>query len=380
MKEVILHIGLHKTGSTSIQKALKNYNKDGVKAIGFNEENHSIPMYTIFSENRYDYHIWTNSGATKDQINQRRETYLKILTDHVNDENNEKLIISGEDISVLSAEEKHKLIKFFTKLDISIKVIVYVRSPLDWSASVYQQMVKDGHTPKGKIATNYKNRLNPFLELLGKNNTLVFSFNDVQKNYRSIINHFSDVLKIKLPDLKKENESITEFQLALICSLNSIKLQTNGNRHRYRIRRKMVEIIREYRCESLASKKLDKKYFVPLLHDMVEKDVEWLSDNFDIKFTEISNKSNENIDDYLSKKLQVNHDHVANVFQNIGVSYREGDSITDNFLNAFIFLETGNKRFDPIVYLELNSDVKAAGANPYQHYLEFGIKKGRRIR
>ena len=380
MKEVILHIGLHKTGSTSIQKALKGYNKDGVKAIGFEEENHSIPMYTIFSENRSDYHIWTNAGANKDQVNQRRETYLKILTDHINDKNNEKLIISGEDISVLSAKEKHKLIKFFTKLDISIKVIAYVRSPIDWSASVFQQMAKDGHPPKGKIATNYKHSLKPFLEILGKNNILVFPFNDVQKKYSSIINHFSDVLKIKLPDINNENESLTEFQLALVCSLNSIKLQTNGNPHRYRIRKKLVDIIREYRCEGLASKKLDKKYFVPFLHEMVEKDVEWLSDNFDIKFTEISNKSNENFDDYLRKKLQVNHDHVANIFQNIGVSYREGDSINDNFLNAFICLETGNKHFDPNVYLELNPDVKAAGANPYQHYLEFGIKKGRRIR
>jgi len=380
MKEVILHIGLHKTGSTSIQKALKGYNKDGVKAIGFEQENHSVPMYTIFSESRYEYHIWKNSGANKDQINQYRQTNLKILTDHVNDENNDKLIISGEDMCSLSAEEKHKLIKFFTKLDISVKVIVYVRSPIDWLASVYQERAKNGRTPIGKIATNYEYTLKPFLELLGKNNILVFSFNDVQKNYGSIINHFSDILKIKLPDLNKENISLTEFQLALVCSLNSIKLQTNGHPHRYRIRSKIIDIIREYRCEGLASKSLDKKYFVPLLHDMIEKDVGWLSDKFDIKFTEKYKKSNENIDDYLSKNLQDNHDHIVNVFQNIGVNYREGDSINDNFLNAFIFLQTGNKHFDPKAYMEHNPDEKSAGLNPYQHYLEFGIKEGRRIR
>ena len=34
--------------------------------------------------------------------------------------------------------------------------------------------------------------------------------------------------------------------------------------------------------------------------------------------------------------------------------------------------------FDANVYLELNPDVKEAGVNPYQHYLEFGIKEGRR--
>ena len=37
-------------------------------------------------------------------------------------------------------------------------------------------------------------------------------------------------------------------------------------------------------------------------------------------------------------------------------------------------------KFDPSLYLELNPDVKAAGVDPYKHYLEFGINEGRRIR
>lgn len=44
------------------------------------------------------------------------------------------------------------------------------------------------------------------------------------------------------------------------------------------------------------------------------------------------------------------------------------ESLSDNF------------RFEPDLYLELNPDVRAAGINPYEHYLEFGIKEGRRIR
>lgn len=139
------------------------------------------------------------------------------------------------------------------------------------------------------------------MELLGKNNVFVFSFNDVLKKQSSVVNHFSHTLNIDLKELGRVNESLTMFQLALVCSLNNLDLQINGNKNRYNRRQKIVNIIREYRCEDLDSRRLDKKYFVPLLHDMVEKDVEWLSDNFDIKFTKISNKSNENIDDYLIK-------------------------------------------------------------------------------
>ena len=35
--------------------------------------------------------------------------------------------------------------------------------------------------------------------------------------------------------------------------------------------------------------------------------------------------------------------------------------------------------FDPNKYLFFNPDVKESGINPYKHYLNFGIKEGRRM-
>ena len=50
MEKVILHIGMHKTGTTSIQSAIKNFEGNRVKVASFEETNHSIPMLTIFSK------------------------------------------------------------------------------------------------------------------------------------------------------------------------------------------------------------------------------------------------------------------------------------------------------------------------------------------
>ena len=36
--------------------------------------------------------------------------------------------------------------------------------------------------------------------------------------------------------------------------------------------------------------------------------------------------------------------------------------------------------FDPEQYLALHADVKDAGIDPYKHYLEYGIKEGRKTR
>ena len=72
-------------------------------------------------------------------------------------------------------------------------------------------------------------------------------------------------------------------------------------------------------------------------------------------------------------------------------SYREGyrfrkifnlstGKLVPNILNDAIFNQTNKLRlssFDPKKYLDLNQDVKAAGLNPYEHFVKFGIKEER---
>ena len=55
-------------------------------------------------------------------------------------------------------------------------------------------------------------------------------------------------------------------------------------------------------------------------------------------------------------------------------------SLKDNFTRAFINFETGDSDFSGETYLKLNPDVKNAGVNPYEHYLNYGIMEGRKIK
>ena len=64
----------------------------------------------------------------------------------------------------------------------------------------------------------------------------------------------------------------------------------------------------------------------------------------------------------------------------MGTVYCNSESIQNNFYNTYIILKNGIKNFDPNLYLELNPDVKSAGVNPYQHFLEFGFNERRRIK
>ena len=75
MREVIIHIGLHKTGSTSIQKALYGYQDVSTRYACFKEANHSIPMFTIFSKNPKSHHFYKNWAISEKQVKKKKKNF-----------------------------------------------------------------------------------------------------------------------------------------------------------------------------------------------------------------------------------------------------------------------------------------------------------------
>ena len=377
MKEVILHIGLHKTGSTSIQKALKGYNKDGVKSIGFEEENHSIPMYTIFSENRYDYHIWRNKNYCRDDIEKKKSDYLKILLSECINDKIKTLIISGEDLSVLNNSEVKILADYLRAKNVKTTIICYVRDPLSWIASASQERVKNGW-PLIKRDQIFKRSIQNYMQYFGRENIQIYDFQKSIKLTDSIVSHFSEILSIDIKEPLRKNESLNAVQFALMQFLNTISINTNLDKTRYIVRNKIRKL--SSKLLSKNGERLDKQQFVNYLSSAIREECNWLKNEFGIHFQIPESTEEISLSDYVNKTLSNSLETINNLFDDIGISYNPLLSLHDNFLNAFIFLEIGNKHFDPNVYMELNSDVKAAGVNPYQHYLQFGIKEGRRIR
>ncbi len=57
MKTCIIHIGIHKTGSTSIQESLQGFYNDIFYYANLGPSNHSEPIYCLFSENPKRHHL-----------------------------------------------------------------------------------------------------------------------------------------------------------------------------------------------------------------------------------------------------------------------------------------------------------------------------------
>lgn len=95
MNEVILHIGMHKTGTSSIQDCLASFDDGTTRYAQFGVANHSIPMTTIFADDPYAYHIWRDQGAAASLVDQRRSDYRAMLEQQLRSSDHERLIISA---------------------------------------------------------------------------------------------------------------------------------------------------------------------------------------------------------------------------------------------------------------------------------------------
>ena len=151
VSEVILHIGMHKTGSTSTQTALSGYDDGRAFYARFAESNHSSAIRGTFSTRPETYHQWQKLGLDSEEIQRRCKQYREQLAAELSRADRHMLIISGEGIGLLDDAGKQELLEFLRQYVSRVIVVCYVRAPLGFAASYLQQNIKVGR----RHATEY---------------------------------------------------------------------------------------------------------------------------------------------------------------------------------------------------------------------------------
>ncbi len=170
MRELLLHVGMHKTGTSSIQQTLFEH-RPLLEDAGFSyfdaEPNHSAPVFSAFVAEPHLYHMNRREGrhtpeaaaawaaACRDRI----EAFLATAP-------GPRLILSGEDIGMLDEAETARMLEAFRRHVQRVTVIGFVRPPRSYMVSVFQQRVRGGSTleefDRG-IATGYRRRFEKYL-------------------------------------------------------------------------------------------------------------------------------------------------------------------------------------------------------------------------
>jgi len=153
---VFLHIGIHKTGTSSIQATLAaNRKKLLSENIVFPESlpsNHSHFFYDAFAREPERYHANRRHNLGRDEIHARSEEDLQRLAREFGGQRGKTIVFSAEDACVLDAAEVVNMAQVIKAVvpQPTFRVLVYTRNPVHYVASAVQENVKGNGLTMGR--------------------------------------------------------------------------------------------------------------------------------------------------------------------------------------------------------------------------------------
>lgn len=328
MKEVILHIGLHKTGSTTIQEALSHLSDTNTRVASFREKNHSIPMSTIFSERISKTRAYVKRGISPAEVLEKKAHYLSLLSKDIEDTSFERLILSGEAMSIFSSDEKQSCVKYFHERECKVKVIALVREPLDWVRSATQQKAKAGAKGFVKDTPNYRAKLEGYLNCVGQEHMQVYDFNMLITD-KGLINFMSDIFEVTLDQVPIQNQSISKEALMLLYEFNNIESQTLGSVKKASTRQYLVREIRDFFSIKNGFTSLRELNFRGLVGDGLGADLEWLRSNFSIDYSFDNEQRTEEFS-YIKATECISVNDIIAFFDSLKVNYKSNSTLREN--------------------------------------------------
>lgn len=211
---IYLHIGLHKTGTTSIQTTLSN-NREKLLAHDINyaqlsdDPNHSVVLLPLFRRNPHRYRANRLAGIdTEQKAAEKNAASLAALRDALKSNKSGSMIFSGEGIAGLTQRRLKRLRAELQPFAARFRVIVYVREPYSAANSMIQQRVRRGQTYQQIIAAPpypQYSRIRTSIKVFGRENVDIRMFDPAHFVHGDLIADFLAAIGAP-PELAKELE------------------------------------------------------------------------------------------------------------------------------------------------------------------------------
>lgn len=240
MRTCYLHLGMPKTGSTSIQKALNKYEDDRLVYAKLSRPNHQAIVSSYFSKNPHKLPVFARheigSREMRFRLNEMKQEFEGALL------GNKSVVFSGEGILYqLSADEIGDMIEFLKKCFDRVLCIIYVRPLASLAPSQFQQRVKLGLSRFEIPLPLYRERTEPLLRHMDRDDVVFIRFDrsdlvggDVVRDFCSRVN-ISSTLETKIG----VNEALSTEALGAMFAFNKYVAPFYRRRIRARMLKKM---------------------------------------------------------------------------------------------------------------------------------------------
>jgi hypothetical protein len=275
-KKIFVHIGMHKTGSTSIQdmmyRNISLLKKHGISypSLHSNHGRFLTEMFRLEPKNK--------------KLSKQCSRYFDSLNAELSNPSITKIIFSAEILSIFNKEKLSRFYNWLSQFSTNIAIICCTRNPIDWYNSRTQQMLKarkkDLNALCESLCTNGTrsySSLKAHLELFGKENMILYDFD---KHKHHLCEKFLSCCAIspklihnilKHPPLV-QNISLSHEGALILSSLNKLKPKNT---------KRITDTKETDLIEKIAGDKF--KFSNAIMINILEKNsgaINWLAENF----------------------------------------------------------------------------------------------------
>jgi hypothetical protein len=207
---------MHKTGSTSVQQNLAgvvNSPDWRLLTVG-GRANMGPALHAMFSNEPHKCHWFTKLGQSHETITYKGEVWRRELQLAIEELTVENCIISSETLSAFNIQIITAFRDFIAPLFDEIRVIGYVRSPVAYKTSRFQEAVKHGNDRFNvtDIKLNYQGKFSKFDRVFDKANVILRKFDPKTFPNNCIVADFCEQIGIRFPQdvpISRVNESMS---------------------------------------------------------------------------------------------------------------------------------------------------------------------------
>ncbi|MCP5091727.1 MAG: hypothetical protein GY949_12465, partial [Gammaproteobacteria bacterium] len=233
-RKIIIHGGMPKTGTTSLQNALHALRDPLLKSQGLLYPsvgpNHSHALRTLFLNDPSE-HIQYKLTGKIDTIAADQQRYRDTLRREIEGSDWQTLLFSGEGVSNMKGEEIARMHDWLGQYSDDLSLFYWVRDPVKHAVSIIQQTLKSGQVLEERFQNpplpSWEKRLGPGREVFGANKTWIRDFDAAIRGEDGIFGAFAGDIGLTGENRQmfidagaRDNESLSHEAALILSAIN----------------------------------------------------------------------------------------------------------------------------------------------------------------